>query len=126
MLAQAVPQQSHEHLSARVNAQTLPPKSESRTVAERSRRRQFTQQGLAERQRHAGIATGHWVAHPVALGGVEKQHLIGLSYGLILTQMTHVDAAIRKYQFGRDRVLFPTVTGRAASAVHIPDRNGRR
>ena len=84
------------------------------------------QQRLTDGQRQAGIATRHGMADSVAFGGVEKQHLVGLGYGLILPQMAHIDAAIRKHQFCSRRELFRTLVPAAAPAVHVSNRNCRR
>ena len=72
--------------------------------------RQFTQLRFTDGQRQTGIAARHGMADPVAFGGVEKQHLVRLGYGLILPNMPHIDAAIRKHQFRGGRELFRTLS----------------
>ncbi len=66
------------------------------------------------------------MAHPITFAGVEKQHLVCLGYGLVVPNMTHVDAAIRKNKFCRGCPLFRTLVSAPALAAHVPNRNGRR
>ena len=126
VLAQAVPQQSHERLSPCINSQALLPKRQRRAVAQKRTWRQFTQLRFADDQRQTGVATRHGVADPVTFGGVEEQHLVRFGYGLVMPKMPHIDAAIRKYQLRVGRALFRTLIRAAALAAHVPDRNGRR
>jgi len=71
-------------LSSCINPQTLPPKCQRRAIAQKSTWRHFTQLQFADDQRQTGIATRHRVTDPVAFGGVEKQHLVRLGYGLVI------------------------------------------
>ena len=66
------------------------------------------------------------MADPIPFGGVEKEHLVGLGYGLIFTKMAYIDAAIWKDQFRSGRRLFRTLMPAAAPAVHVSNRNRRR
>jgi hypothetical protein len=50
-------------LSPRINPQVLPPKCQRLAIAQKSTRREFTQQGFADGWRQTGIATRHGVAH---------------------------------------------------------------
>ena len=89
------------------------------------RRRQFTQLRLVDDQRQTGIATRHGMADPVAFGGVEKQHLIRLGDGLIMAQVAHINAAIRKHQLC-GRALFRTLMRQPPWQYDVSDRNGWR
>ena len=66
------------------------------------------------------------LAHPITFGGIEKKHLVCLGYGLVVPNMTHVDAAIRKNKFRRGCPLFRTLVSAPALAAHVPNRNRRR
>jgi hypothetical protein len=66
------------------------------------------------------------MADTVVLGGVEKQDLVRLSYGLIMSHMPDVDSTILKHQLRGGGALFATLLPAAALAVRVPDCDGRR
>src|SRR6266480_103787 len=99
------------------------PKCQRRATAQKSTWRHFTQLRFADDQGQAGIATRHGVADPVALGAVEKEHLVCLGYGLVIVPMSNIDAAIWKHQLCGGCALFHGLVPAAPSAVRIPNRN---
>src|SRR5215469_5568885 len=121
-----MPQQGHERLSSRVDAHSLPAKCQRPSLMEERRRRQLTQQRFSDGQRQTGISARHGVTHPIALGGVEEQHLVRLCYSLVVPEMAHVSPAIGKDEFGGVRTLFRILLPATTLAKNVADRNCRR
>ena len=68
-------------------------------------RRQLLQLGLFDNQRETAIAAGYRMADPVTFMGIKKEHLVRFRHRLIMSDMVHIDAAIREYQLCRSRRL---------------------
>jgi hypothetical protein len=84
------------------------------------------QQCFTNDQRQTAIATRHRMTDPVTFGGVEKQHLVCLGYRLIVPNMPHINAAVRKHQLRGSRALLRALMTAASAAHCVPDRNRRR
>lgn len=84
------------------------------------------EQCFTDDQRKTAIATRHRMTDPVTFGGVEKQDLVCLGDRLIVPNMPHINAAIRKHQLRGGRALLRALVTATAAAHSVPDRNRRR
>jgi hypothetical protein len=66
------------------------------------------------------------MADPVAFHCIEKEHLVRFSDGLVLSDMSDVDASIRKHKLSGNGALFWALISASSSAVRVPYGNGRR
>ena len=124
--AQAMAQHRHERLCAGIDSKALRTKCQSCLVVEKSKWREFPQQRFGDGERQTRVATGDRVAHTIPFVGVEKEHLVRLGYGLVVPNMTDVDAAVREDKFCRGCPFFGTFVPAPALAAHVADGNGRR
>jgi hypothetical protein len=121
-----VPQHRDQRLSARIDTQPLPPKQESIGLTQVLLRRQFVQQGLINREIKARIAASDGMTYPVSLFRIEEQHLVGFSDGIVLSEMTQEDAAIREDQMRGNRALLRALVTALSTADDISNRRSRR
>ena len=63
---------------------------------------------------------------PIAFKGIEKQHLVRFAYGLVMSNMPHIDASVRKHQLRGGRALFGALMAAGTPAVRVPNGNGWR
>ena len=63
---------------------------------------------------------------PVAFKGIEKQHLVRFAYGLVMSNMPHIYASVRKYQLRGGRALFGALMAAGTPAVRVPNYNSWR
>jgi hypothetical protein len=106
-----------ERLCPRIDAQPLPPEREGAAAPQRS---------LVDHQHQAGIAALHGVAHPVALGGVEEQHLVRIGDRAVAPDMPHIGAAIGKDELGDACLLLRPLVPAGPGASHVPHGHERR
>ena len=66
------------------------------------------------------------MADPVTFHRIEKEHLVRFGDGLVLSDMSDVDAAIRKHKLRSNSALFWAQISTSSSAVRVPYANGRR
>jgi len=66
------------------------------------------------------------MADPVAFHCIEKEYLVGLGDGLVLSDMSDVDAAIRKHSLRGNGALFWALISTSSSAIRVPYGNRRR
>ena len=66
------------------------------------------------------------MADPVTFHCVEKEHLVRFGDGLVLSDMSDVDAAIRKHKLRGNGALFWALISASSSAVRVPYGEGRR
>jgi hypothetical protein len=66
------------------------------------------------------------MADPVTFHRIEKEHLVRFGDGLVLSDMSNVDAAIRKHKLRGNGALFWALVSASSSAVCVPYGNGRR
>src|ERR1700723_3892068 len=66
------------------------------------------------------------MADPVAFHCIEKEHLVRFGDGLVLSDMSDVDASIRKHKLSGNGALFWALISASSSAVRVPYGNGRR
>jgi hypothetical protein len=126
VFAQAVAQQHHQHLRARVDAQTRLLEAHAVTVLQQILGREFAQHRLFHRQRQTRVAAFDRMADPIHFAGVEEQHLTGFGHGQVVADVAHVDAAIRKHQLGFVRALFFAHVPAQTGTIDVANGNGRR
>src|ERR1700730_4205936 len=66
------------------------------------------------------------MADTVTFHRIEKEHLVRVGDSLDLSDVSKVDAAIRKHKLGADGALFWALISASSSAVRVPYDNGRR
>jgi len=66
------------------------------------------------------------MADPVTFHCIEKEHLVRFGDGLVLSDMSDVDAAIRKHKLRGNGALFWALISASSSAVRVPYDEGRR
>jgi DNA-binding transcriptional ArsR family regulator len=66
------------------------------------------------------------MAHPIAFGSIEEQHLVRLSDGLVPSQVPRVDAAVRDHKFRSVRAFLVDRVSAAAPATHVSNRDSGR
>jgi hypothetical protein len=66
------------------------------------------------------------MAYAVAFSRVEKEDLVCLGNGLVVSQMAYVDTAIREDEFGTGGAFFRTLFTAGSLAVDVADSDGRR
>jgi hypothetical protein len=64
------------------------------------------------------------MADPVTFHRVEKEHLVRFGDGLVLSDMSNVDAAIRKHKLRGNGTLFWALISASSSAVRVPYGEG--
>src|SRR5947199_10019358 len=65
------------------------------------------------------------MADSIAFGGIEKQHLVGFGYCLVMPNMPNIHTAIGKHQLGGGRALFRALMPASTLALCVPNRNWR-
>jgi hypothetical protein len=66
------------------------------------------------------------MANAVAFESIEKQDLIRFAYGLVVSDVPHLDPAIWEHQLRAGCTLFGVWMPAATSTIRIPNRNSRR
>src|SRR5262245_13145894 len=66
------------------------------------------------------------MADPVTFIGIEKQHLVSLGDGLLITEMPYVHAPIRKHQLLASGALLRALAPATALTLCLPDRDRLR
>ena len=124
--AETVPEHGHQRLCSPVDSRPLLAKCKNRYGAQKLARSEFSKQRLLNDESEAGIAAGHRVADTIAFMGVEEDHLVRFSDGLIVAQVPDKDAAIWKHQLRGLSVLFLRMITVGSCAIDITDGDDGR
>ncbi len=121
-----MPQHRHQRLRARIDAQALSAKRESCGLPQVLLRRQLMKQGLIDREIKTRVAAFDRMTYPVSLFRIEEQDLVGFSDGIVLSEMTQEDTAIREDQMRGRRALLRALVAALSPADDISNRGCRR
>ena len=118
-----MPEQHHQRLCARVDAQCCWLNANVATGAHQVPGRELAQRGFGHAQHQAGVAPDHRVTDLVALPLIEEQHVVGVGHRLVAAHVAQVHAAIRKHEVRVRGALFSAAMTAGAAAIHTTHRH---
>jgi hypothetical protein len=121
-----VPEQRHECLSARIDAQALQAEAEFVALVQQWSRRQFTQQRFGQSQHQAGVAAGDRMADLIAFAGIEQQHMVRIGDRVVAADMPQVGSAVGEHQMRRRHALLCAAMPARTRAMHVSHRDRTR